>query len=320
LKGFTMADPNYIDMFINAYTSGYMHLPQERRNVFDGKVSATALTGEYMSFDDIASGDLQTKTTRFAAINPTDRAFRRRWMSPSWYYDALLVDKQDNIALHTDPSGDFMTSLTYAIERKKMDTIIASFDASVVAGKTPGADTAYSLTNTAITNAAGRTVPHDVTNSGAAGGISTGLTVNKLVLIREKFATLGIPDGVPINLVTSFKQKSDLLREAETQSTDTSDVKALVNGTISKYMGINFIETNKITLGSSNDIDADTNVYECFAWIPEGIKYAQFLSPSFKVTARDDLVGDVWQIKVDFGCSAIRMNESMVLKVECANV
>jgi hypothetical protein len=315
-----MADPNYIDMFINAYNTGYMHLPQERRNVFDGKVSATALTGEYMSFDDIASGDLQTKTTRFATINPTDRAFRRRWMSPSWYYDALLVDKQDNIALHTDPSGDFITSLTYAIERKKMDVIISSFNGSVLAGKTPGADTAYSLTNTVISNSTGRTIAHDTKNDGSAGGISSGLTVNKLVLIREKFATLGIPDGVPINLVTSFKQKSDLLREAETQSSDTSDVKALVNGTISKYMGINFIETNKIALGSSNDIDADTNIYPCYAWIPEGIKFAQFLTPSFKVTARDELVGDVWQIKVDFGCSAIRMNESMVLKVECANV
>lgn len=315
-----MADPNYAGLFVNAYTSAYMQVPQERKNVFDGKVDTIALSGEYMSFDDFGTSTMKQKTARFATVAPSDNTMRRRWMTPSWFYDAKLVDKQDSILQHSDPSSAFVQSMTYAIERSKMDTIISAFDASVVAGKTPAADTAYSFTATAISNAAGRVIVHDSTNGGAAGGTSTGLTVNKLILIREKFATLGIPDGTPIYLVTSFKQKSDLLREAETQSIDTSEVKALVDGRISKYMGINFVETNKITLGSSNDLDSDTNVYKCFAWIPEGIKYAPHLAPSFSVDKRIDLVGDVWQIKADFGVGAIRTHEDMVIRVECANV
>jgi len=308
-----MADPNYTDAFILAYQAAYSQVPQERRNVFDGTVMTTPLMGEQMSFDDIAISSMREKNTRFTEVVHSDNEFRRRWLFPKWYYDAKLVDRQDNIAMHTDPSSAFIVGMTYAIERQKRDTILAAFDATVTGGKNPG-DTSYTFTNTAISNATGRTIVHDTNNNGAAGGTSTGLTVEKLILIREKFATLGIPDGVPIYLVTSFRQKSDLLREAETQSTDTSEVKALVDGRIDSYMGIKFVTTNAITRGGAK------NVYDCFAWVPEGIKFATHLSPSFSVDRRVDMVGDAWQIKVDFGCNAIRMHEDMVLKVECAPV
>lgn len=312
-----MADPNYIDLFVNAYTAAYMQVPQERKNVFDGTVMTEALRGENMSWDDFGISTMRKKTTRFAQAVPSDNEMRRRWLSPEWFYDVKLVDKQDQIAQHTDPSGAFIQSMVYAIERQKRDQIYAAFDKTVVGGKNPG-DTSYAFTNTAISNATGRTIVHDTTTDGAPGGTSTGLTVDKLILIREKFSDLGIPDGTPIYLCTSFKQKSDLLREAELQSSDTSDIKALVNGMINSYMGINFIQTNSIVIGTGNDADGDTNVYECFAWVPEGIKFAPHLAPTFSVDRRVDLVGDAWQIKADFGCNAIRTHEDLVLKVECA--
>jgi hypothetical protein len=238
---------------------------------------------------------------------------------PEFYYDSKLIDKQDDIAQHTDPTGAFMTGQIYAVERQKRDIILASFDATVTGGKNPGdVSGGYTFTNTAISNAAGRTIVHDTKKDGTAGGVSTGLSIEKLILIREKFATLGIEDGTAVNLCASFRQKSDLLREAEIQGTDTSEIKALVDGRIDSYMGIKFVTTNAITQGTSNDIDSDTNVYECFAWIPEGITAAYHLAPKFRVDYLPDLVGDTWQIKVDFGANAIRRHEDLVLKVECA--
>ena len=314
-----MAAPNYEDAFILAYTTGYAQVPQERRNVFEGSIMQKPLVGEQMSIDDIGVSTLTKKTTKFANVNYSDNDFRRRWIFPEFYYDAKLVDKQDQIAQHTDPSSAFMTGQIFAVERQKRDIILASFDATVTGGKNPGdVSGGYSFTNTAISNAAGRTIVHDTTNSGTAGGVSTGLSVEKLILIREKFATLGNPDGIPVHLVSSFKQKSDLLREAEIQSWDTSEVKALVDGRIDSYMGIKFIQTNAIAIGSSNDIDVDTNVFECFAWLPEGIMASFHLAPSFKIDYLPEKVGETWQIKVDFGGNAIRTHEDMVLKVECA--
>ncbi len=316
-----MADPNYIDAFIRAYTASYANVPQERKNIFDGSVMTTPLSGEQMAFDDIGILSMKKKTTRFADVTYDDPDFRRRWLFPEWYYNAILVDKQDNIAMHTDPTSAFIQNLTFAIERKKRDVILAAFEATVSGGKNPGDTTfAFDADDIAAADGKGRTIRHDTTNSGEEGGTSTGLTVEKLILVRETFSTLGIPDGVPIKFVCSFRQISDLLREAETQSIDTSAVKALVEGKISRYMGIDFLVTNAVTLGTNNDLDGDTNVFKCFAWIPEGIKFAQHLSPSFRVDYLPEKVGETWQIKADFGCNAIRMHEDMVLKVECANV
>jgi hypothetical protein len=279
----------------------------------------TPLEGEQMSFDDIGVSTMRKKTTKFAKIEHTDNDFRRRWLFPEFYYDAKLEDKQDNIAQHTSPAGAFMTTQIFAVERQKRDVVIAAFDATVTGGKNPGdLSGGFTFTNTAISNAAGRTIVHDTKKDGSAGGVSTGLSIEKLILIREKFATLGNEDGTRICLASSFRQKSDLLREAEIQGIDTSEVKALVNGEINKYMGIEFITTNAIVAGSSNDIDSDTNIFPCFAWIPDGIKAAYHLGPQFKVDRLVDRVGDTWQIRVDFGANAIRMHEDKVLKVECA--
>lgn len=314
-----MTDFNYENALYLAYTKSYQSVPQESRNCFDGTMGTVTLEGKEMAFNDIGTRTMRKKTNRFSHVKYTNTTHRRRWLYPEWYYDAWRFDKEDDIALIATPTSAEMMEMTKAIERQKRDVIITAFDATVRGGELPN-DTSYSFTNTAIYNATGRTIVHDTGRDGAAGGTSAGLTVEKLILIQEKFATLGIPEGTPIKLVTSFRQRSDLLREAETQGTDTSEVKALVAGTINNYMGIDFIRTNAITLGSSNDIDSDTNVYECFAWIPEGMKFATNLAPSFKQNDLPDLEGDVIQVKVSFGCNAIRMHEDLVLKVECAAV
>ena len=114
------------------------------------------------------------------------------------------------------------------------------------------------------------------------------------------------------------KQMSDLLREAETQSIDTSIVRSLYAGVINEYMGFRFIIDHNVVVGSSNDIDTDTSIFPCFAWAKEGMLFAQQLSPTFAVEKNIDK--QVMQISARVGVSAIRMDENSVLKIECANV
>jgi hypothetical protein len=312
-----MADPGYLELIHLAYKGAVLSVPQEKRFIFDGLIQTDTFEGECKAYDDTPTASLREKTQRFATLTHTDATERRRWLYSKNYYDAFLFDKQDGVALYSDPVGRRMQNLMWAVERQKRDNVITAFDATVVGGNRPG-DTSYTFTNTAISNATGRVVVHDTTNGGAAGGVSTGLTVEKLILIKEKFAELGVDSTSPINLVCSQRQISDLLREAELQSSDTSEVKALVSGQINQYMGIRFVQTNAITIGASNDVDSDTNVYKCYAWVSDGMLFAEHEQPTFEYDRRVDLVGKAWQLKVDFGCGAIRTHEDLVLKVECA--
>ncbi|GAG06985.1 unnamed protein product, partial [marine sediment metagenome] len=222
---------------------------------------------------------------------------------------------------HADPTSAYMRNMVYAIERQKRDVVVDAMTKTVVGGKAPGdVSGGYQFSTDPISAAAGRTIVHDTDLSGAVGGTSTGLTTDKILLARKKFSDLGVDIGAPMNFVGSFQQVMDLRRRAELQSTDTSTVQQLMQPQIpSGLMGVNkWIITNSITIGSSNDLDADTNVFKCFFYIPEGIMYAAQTAPTFSVDKLVDRVGDTWQIRADFGCNAIRMHEDLVLKCECA--
>ncbi len=315
-----MADPNYTGLFVNAYNAAYEQVPQEKRNPFNGTVQVVPITGEYISFDDIGKATGKKKTTRFSLRVPSDITHRRRWISPEYYYaDPMLVDKQDDIALHSDPTSAYMQAIAYWVERQKRDVVLDAFEGSVVAGKNPGDDPALTFNDTIYTvGGAGRTIVHDTKEDFTANGTSTGLTEQKIMLAQLAFSQLDIPDGSTMYIACSYQQIKDLRDSALLQSIDTSDIKALMNREIRQLMGVRFVVTNGIKKGTSNDIDGDKDIYPCYAWVEGAIKYAPFSAPKFNVWKRNDMVGDVWQIDCDFGANAIRSHEDMVLKIECA--
>lgn len=315
-----MSDPNYTGLFINAYNAAYTQVPQEMKNPFDGTVTTVPITGEYMSYDDIGTATGKEKTTRFTKRTPADITHRRRWISPRYFYaDPMLVDKQDNIALHSDPTSAYMQAMAYWVERQKRDVILGAFEGSVVAGKNPGDDSAITFTDSIYTvGGTGRTIVHDTKSTFATGGTSTGLTEEKIMLAQLAFSQLDIPDGSQMYIACSYQQIKDLRDSALLQSIDTSDIKALMNRSIRTLMGVTFVVTNGITKVTNGDIDGDKDIYPCYAWVQGAINYAPFSAPKFNVWKNNEYVGDAWQIDCDFGAAAIRTHENKVLKIECA--
>ena len=309
----------YAQAFFQSYKTGYEMVLQEAKDVYAGVTRVDALVGERKAYDFLGTIDLTKKTTRFGDIPIEDMDHNRRWISPVWYEKGIYVDDLDKMCLHTDPTSDYIQSIAKGVIRKKNDVIHASFEATVQGGKDYGDDT-YTFNDSAFNSASqgGRTIVHDATNSFAAGGTSSGLTIEKLILAREAFAALHNDPNQIFNIVCNVRQLSDLLREAETQSSDTSAVKSLVSGTINQYMGFRFIVDYNVTLGTNNDIDGNTNIYPCYAFTSDAILYAQHTSPIFSV----DWIPQkqIWQVSCRCGMNAIRMDEDKVIKIECAAV
>jgi len=315
----TNSTSGYTEAFYNSYTAGYEHVLQERKPQFQGLLREERIEGENESYDFLGTIELDAKTTRFEDIPIEDITHNRRWISPTWFRKGLFVDKEDDIAMHTDPTSEYIKALAKGEIRKQNVTVANAFFANVSGGKNPGDDTyvftesAY-VTSTRLTTG-GRVIVHDVQNDFTAGGVSSGLTIEKLILARQALAELENDPDEMFNIAVSPKQLSDLLREAETQSIDTNIIRALVAGTITEYMGFRFIQTNRIAIGSSNDVDSDTNVYKCPVWSKEGMLFAKHNSPIFNV---DWLPRpQIWQISARVGMAAIRMDEDKVLQIEC---
>ncbi len=309
----------YTEAFFNSYTAGYEHVLQERKPQYQGLLREERIEGENESYDFLGTIELDEKTTRFEDIPIEDMTHNRRWIAPKFFEKGIFVDKLDDIALHTDPTSDYIQALAKGEIRRQNITVTNSFFANVSGGKNPGDDT-YVFTEqlyvtSTNTTTAGRIIAHDTQADFTAGGVSSGLTIEKLVLARQALIELENDPDDMFYIAVSPKQMSDLLREAETQSIDTNIIRSLVSGVVNEYMGFRFVVTNRIVIGSSNDVDVDTNVYEVPVWTKEGMLFAKHTSPIFSV---DKLPRkQIWQISARVGMAAIRMDEDKVLRIEC---
>jgi len=309
----------YTEAFYNAFTAGYEHILQERKPLYQGLVREERIEGEYESYDFLGDIELDDKAARFEDIPIEDMLHNRRWIFPKWARKGIFVDKEDDIALHTDPTSDYIKALAKAVIRKENKTITDAFFADVGGGKNPNDDT-YALNDTLFVystriTTGGRTMAHDVQSDYTAGGVSTGLTIEKLILARQALLELENDPDAMFHIAAAPKQGSDLLREAETQSIDTNLIKSLVAGVVNEYMGFRFVFTNRIAIGSDNDVGTDTSVYELPVFTKETMLFARHESPIFNVDWLPRK--QVWQISARCGMNAIRMDESKIIKIEC---
>jgi len=305
----------YTEAFYNSFTAGYEAVLQEKKPLYQGLVREERIEGENESYDFLGTIELDDKTTRFEDIPVEDMTHNRRWITPKWARKGIFVDKEDDIALHTDPTSDYIQALAKGVIRKENTVITSAFFADVSGGKNPG-DNTYTIDLTQVFGSNdGRVIVHDVQSDYSVGGTSSGLTIEKLILARQALITLyNDPDDM-FYIACNPKQMSDLLREAETQSIDTNIIRSLVAGVVNEYMGFRFVQTNQIAVGSSNDMDSDTNVYRCPVWVKDGMLFARHESPIFNVDWLPRK--QIWQISARVGMNAIRMDESKVLCIEC---
>lgn len=319
LQGNVNATKGYTEAFIRAYRAGYTQVLQEMTDVYAGTVRQEPLVGENEAYDFLGSIDLDEKQTRFEDIPIEDVAHNRRWIFPRWFRKGIFVDSEDQIALHTDPTSDYIRALAKGVIRTKNDVIFAAFEANVRGGKVVGDDT-YTFDDSAyvIASEGGRTIPHDSTPEFLAGGTSSGLSMEKLVLARQALVEQKNDPNQKFHITCAQRQISDLLREAETQSVDTNIIRALHAGTVTEYHGFKFHVDWNIVVGSSNDIDADTNIFPCYAYTSDALLYAQHESPIFNVDWLPRK--QIWQISARVGMNSIRMDEDKIIKIECAAV
>lgn len=309
----------YSQAFYQAYKAGYEHILQESMDVYAGATRVDTLEGERKAYDFLGTIELSSKTTRFGDIPIEDMDHNRRWIAPQWYEKGIYVDDLDKIALHTDPTSDYIQAIAKGVIRKKNDVIYAAFEGTVQGGKDYG-DDAYAFNDSAFSSASegGRTIVHDATNSFAAGGTSGGLTIEKLILAREALVQLKNDPNQIFNLVCSQRQISDLFREAETQSLDTSPFQMLAGGKQMPFHGFRFIVDYNITLQSAGAVDTVTSIYPCYAFTNDALLYAQHTTPIFRT---DWLPAKgIWQVSCKCGMVAARMDEDKVIKIECAAV
>jgi len=306
--------------FVDEFSDTLYHVCQQKESKFGQAVRVEAiLNAEDKAKDMMDAFTLTEKTERNPDTPTIDPSTQRRWITTTPYHNAILFDKDDDLSMIIEPTSDFVTAFRRAVNRQKDDIIYAAFEGTVTSGRRAGSTITWAAQsgNTKYTGAdTGRTIAHDC-SSGNCASTDTGMTAEKIQLALEYFANNDVDDDIPIWCCISPRQATDLFGQEEYVNIDYNASKPHATGRILRdWMGMNWIVSTDVVVGSSNDVDADTNVFECWCWAEDGMILGIQDAVTVRISERADLSYSQ-QVYVHMNMGCLRMDEDKVLKIEC---
>ena len=81
-------------------------------------------------------------------------------------------------------------------------------------------------------------------------------------------------------------------------------------------MGVNWIVDPLVVAGTNNDVDGDTDVFECWFWAQDGMILGIADALTIKIT-EESTRSYSQRVYVKMNMGAMRFDECKVIKVEC---
>jgi len=308
------------DWFVDKFKGDVYQVCQQRESLLAGACAREPITAEATSFDMIGKVELQAKVGRNVETPKNSPNASRRWIFTDPWHTAFQFDMDDDLQMKLNQSGATVEAIRYGRNRKIDDIVIAAFDATVASGRrsntssitwaSAGGDTAYTRTS------GGRTIIHDCA-VGNCSSADTGMTVEKIQLVKEYFMKNEVPADEPIFGLIAPEKGTDLWGQEEYVNADYNTDQPLATLTyLKRWGGINWIVSNKVVAGTANDIGLDTNVYKCWFWAKSGM----VLGVADEMTVRmSDLPDQSYdqQVYVHINMGAMRHDEDKICVVEC---
>ena len=230
----------------------------------------TGTIGEEYFMDRIGKVAAQEVNTRHADSPLIETPHERRRVTPRDFNWGDLVDSFDQLrVIIADPASAYMQTGGMAMGRK-IDSVIldAAYGTSYLGkdGSTPATwSTGDSNVGSDVNIVAVNSTKHI-----SVAQADTGLTISKLIEARGmlmKNEVLNYNEGgiSDVYVVCSHRQIENLLNSVQVQSVDYNAIRALVEGQVHHFMGMNFIQTELLPskvqaaadITGSSDITSD---------------------------------------------------------------
>jgi hypothetical protein len=221
--------------FVQQYTTNVALLLQQRGSKLRDCCTVGSYTGKAAkAVEQIGSVTAQVRSSRHADTPLISTPHDARWVFPTDYEWADMIDDQDKLRMLIDPTSPYAVNGAYALGRAMDSLIIAAALGDAKTGENGTTTTGFATATQQI----------------AAG--ATGLTIAKLRTAKKTFMKNEVDMAVDmLYLACSAEQIEDLLATTEVTSSDYNTVKALVQGDIDTFMGFKFIQTELLGVDGS---------------------------------------------------------------------
>lgn len=288
---------------VNQFSANVVALAQQQESRLVRAVRNETLTGEFGFFDQWGAVDPVERVTRHADTPFTEvPAARRRVFARDWEMSDI-VDVQDTARMLSDPNSYITRAFSAGMNRMKDRLIMQAAWAAADTGKSGGTSVAFP---------AGQQIAVDYVEAGTATNSS--MTMGKIRRARELLVNAGVEDD---NLYIACGQReiTALLRTLEVTSVDFNQVQALMTGTLTRWMGFNWIIVAEPVGNPIVQVDGSAN-RRIPAWHMSGLLYASVAEPSVDA-APDPTKGFNTRVYMRAGFGATRMEEARVVEIKC---
>ena len=277
--------------FVKQYQSTITLLNQQMDSrMKPGCLVDTNWTGEEKYYDQYAEDSFVEIADRLADTPIQETDHRRRKVAPSYFVSNTLEDPLEALQMLADPKSTYLQAKMASANRKIDTIIITAMNGTAKSGKAGGTSNTLGSSNKVLVQGAG-------------------LTLAKLL---EGLELLN-GEEIPMNdryMSYTAKQLTNLLSTTEITSVDYAGVKALVNGEVNTFLGLNFVHSEQLTADTSDD-------RLCNMWQKNGMQLAIMKNPSSNVTERPDK-NYAWQVYMKLVLGCVRLSEDYVVQIACS--
>jgi hypothetical protein len=225
--------------FVQHYTSNVMMLLQQTESRFEAAVQIRPFYGKAASVvEQFGQSNAVRITSRHADTVLSSTPHDKRWVFPLDYAWAEMTDEADLLRMLIKPNNIYAQVGAAAMKRVMDDEILSGFFNTNKTGENGSTDTG-------LLSAFGGGSQVVAVNTGSSA--NTGLNIAKLRAAKRILLQAEVDiDNDPLFMAISAKQHDDLLNEAQAISLDYSSTPTLEDGRIRKFMGFNFIQSERI--------------------------------------------------------------------------
>lgn len=292
--------------FVQDYKTTVMLLTQQMGSKLRPLVTFDTYTGKAgKAVEQFGATKAVKRTSRHADTPVIDVPQNARWVYPTDYEWADLIDDQDKLRMAIDPTSPIAQSGAMAMGRAMDDEILGAFFGPAKTGQDGTTVTVFDTTNQIV----GPNV----------GGTSSNLNVAKLREAKRILMANNVDLSMePIYCVITSKEHDSLLNEIQIVSTDFNDKAVLVDGIVQRFLGINFIHmefTDTTAFDNAAVMLNGSNRYVPI-FTPKSMHLGLWNDTEAKMSERPDK-GYATQVYLRSTVGATRIDEKRIVRVEC---
>lgn len=284
---------------VQQYKANVELLLQQKDSRLAGAVMTQSFVGKAASVvEQFGEATAVQRTSRHADTPLLDLSQDKRWVHPADYEWASLIDNQDKLRAIIELTSPYAMAGAAAMNRVKDDVILAAIFGTNYTGEN-------GTTSETFGTLGSGTYDVGVNVGGTASSINVEKLQNAIRILMT--ANKGELQEQVFGAISSYEHDA-LLKQMQIVNKDYGNSAVLVDGKVSKFMGVDFIITERLTITSGDRLIP--------IWLKSGMCLGMWNDVKAEIGPRADK-GYATQVYLAMTLGATRTQLGKQVRVSC---